>query len=162
MFTSMYDNNASKFVSIAFSMASVLVTLPMMANIVSFEANNHYRILIGRLISSNLISLILLLFVFNLSFSFNLLSCLIFYLFKLLFPQTKPLNFIQILRPVEHIPHDLHIPPPKSFQKMPLRQNLALLPRQSFPTLLMMTRAVQDHPIPIKNCRPNSFHLMLA
>ena len=58
MFTSMYDNNASKFVSIAFSMASVLVTLPMMANIVSFEANNHYRILIGRLISSNLISLI--------------------------------------------------------------------------------------------------------
>ena len=39
---------------------------------------------------------------------------------------------------------------------MPLRQNLPLLPRQSFPTLLMMTRAVQDHPIPIKNCRPKN------
>ena len=54
----MYENNVSKFVSIGFSMTTVLVTLPMMYNIVSFEASNHYRILIGRLISSNLISLI--------------------------------------------------------------------------------------------------------
>jgi hypothetical protein len=32
--------------------------MPAMLGIVAFEANNHYRILIGRLISSNIYTLI--------------------------------------------------------------------------------------------------------
>jgi len=46
VFSTLYQNNVWKFVSVGFSFLAVVVTLPMLYNIVSFEANNHYRILV--------------------------------------------------------------------------------------------------------------------
>jgi hypothetical protein len=54
----LYENQLSKNVAIAFSIISVILTTPLLGSVISYEAQNNYRILIGRLLSSNVSSMI--------------------------------------------------------------------------------------------------------
>jgi hypothetical protein len=58
LFSNLYENQLSKNVAIAFSIISVILTTPLLASVISYEAQNNYRILIGRLLSSNVSSMI--------------------------------------------------------------------------------------------------------
>jgi hypothetical protein len=58
LFSNLYENQLSKNVAIAFSIISVILTTPLLGSVISYEAQNNYRILIGRLLSSNVSSMI--------------------------------------------------------------------------------------------------------
>jgi len=77
---------------------------------------------------------------------------------QLLLAATQPVNFLQILRPPQHVPHDFDVPATKPPPKMPGRQRLPNFPGQTFPALLMMPGTVQNHPVPVKDRRPCRFH----
>lgn len=54
----LYGNQISKWLAMTFSILSMIITTPMIIAIINFEGNIHYRTLIGKLVSSNLATMI--------------------------------------------------------------------------------------------------------
>ena len=49
-----FESRLSKWLAVAFSSLVMLLTSPMFFSIISYEGNIHYRVLIGRLVSSSI------------------------------------------------------------------------------------------------------------
>lgn len=54
-----FASRPSKWLAVAFSTLAALLTFTLISSIVSYESNNHHRVQIGRLVSSNLQKLLL-------------------------------------------------------------------------------------------------------
>ena len=48
-----FASRPSKWLAVAFSTLAALLTFTLISSIVSYESNNHHRVLIGRLVSLN-------------------------------------------------------------------------------------------------------------
>jgi hypothetical protein len=58
LFENLYQSHPAKILALGFSTACALCTTPFIVSLISYQENNHYRILIGHLITSNLSTLL--------------------------------------------------------------------------------------------------------
>jgi len=77
---------------------------------------------------------------------------------EFLLPPAEAVDFLPIMRPPEHVPHDLDVPPAESLPEVSGRQRLSGFLGQTLPALLVVAGTVQNHPVPIEDRRPGRLH----
>jgi len=58
VFENLYENNLGKISAMVFSTVTAMITSPLIFSLIQYQEDNHYRILIGHLITSNLQTLL--------------------------------------------------------------------------------------------------------
>ena len=58
VFKNLYENQLGKISAMVFSSVIAIITSPLILSLIRYQKNNHYRILIGHLITSNLLTLL--------------------------------------------------------------------------------------------------------